>query len=678
MQNQRSKKPIIFICVDQLTNFDTLPEVVKNEMTGIKKWRSRCVSFNNHFCSALPCSPSRSIIYTGKHINVTSVTDNSNNSWQPAMPLPAEGLSTIGSFLRHYEKRYIGKWHLDPTLDRTEYNRPVKTVNGMELLHQYEMGKFNKMGDVCYDIYTGFIADSFLTEYKLPTGTDPNAADEYDTQMDGVLPFLRQHRYQQGPFALFVNYENPHSVKYMQMVNPTSTDINGVSFQYSGEEYQSDDYNKLNKILHGSSSDWNQHHRMFNDIPLSFEASINLAIKQHNNNEHYSPMDTLMWSGQKEILYGFNYFDKESIKSYQRLYFRCLKSVDAELERIYDECVAGGWFNRAVICITSDHGEFMGQHGMVQKASNLYKSATHVPLWISSPELHGNQYIDSITSHIQLMPTLLSLAGVEQSPISIFDRMGHVSNIPYLCANLSIAYGALILPVLRNKKKYILEDYNYIDIPAFSLITAKIIDGSIFYGGYYFSIYDSLRVTQISDSEILSTFSNILENKICFENRFFRGVKLPILISGSLFSIQSLMSSDPLFAAIAIDTYDSEYIYMGCYQSCNIYLNMNHISRLFPTMMEYYKLSKFAESFLTITIHLHESIIPKYNQTQYKFQYSWNITNDPEQLYPLKASFTEKFLEDYMTEAIQFYDFERVKIQTPIHISSSVMSEAMN
>jgi arylsulfatase A-like enzyme len=73
-----------------------------------------------------------------------------------------------------------------------------------------------------------------------------------------------------------------------------------------------------------------------------------------------------------------------------------------------------------VIVFTSDHGEMGGAHGgQIEKWHNAYRETLHVPLVVSSPLVNPSPDImvdiDKVTSHIDLLPTLLGLAGYDKA-----------------------------------------------------------------------------------------------------------------------------------------------------------------------------------------------------------------------------------------------------------------------
>ena len=73
-----------------------------------------------------------------------------------------------------------------------------------------------------------------------------------------------------------------------------------------------------------------------------------------------------------------------------------------------------------VIVFTSDHGEAFGEHGAIHHGQNLYEEQIHVPAWIASGngalderQLDGlRSYRDAVVTHLDVLPTLLDIAGV--------------------------------------------------------------------------------------------------------------------------------------------------------------------------------------------------------------------------------------------------------------------------
>ncbi|HSL18691.1 MAG TPA: sulfatase [Methylomirabilota bacterium] len=87
---------------------------------------------------------------------------------------------------------------------------------------------------------------------------------------------------------------------------------------------------------------------------------------------------------------------------------------DASFGRLLDELAGRGELDRSVVVFTSDHGEAFGEHGTFTHGLDLYHEVLAVPLVVRLPGgVGGGRRVDATVQHIDLLPTLLSLAGVE-------------------------------------------------------------------------------------------------------------------------------------------------------------------------------------------------------------------------------------------------------------------------
>jgi arylsulfatase A-like enzyme len=66
----------------------------------------------------------------------------------------------------------------------------------------------------------------------------------------------------------------------------------------------------------------------------------------------------------------------------------------------------------AIVLLTSDHGEALGEHGAWGHGLNLYQEALHVPLLLRGPGVTGGEVTEPVQL-LDLAPTLLELAGVQ-------------------------------------------------------------------------------------------------------------------------------------------------------------------------------------------------------------------------------------------------------------------------
>jgi uncharacterized sulfatase len=99
------------------------------------------------------------------------------------------------------------------------------------------------------------------------------------------------------------------------------------------------------------------------------------------------------------------------------LYFGCNSFVDAEIGRVIEASHRLSPENTYII-YTSDHGDMLGAHQLRGKGPAAYEEITNIPLIIEQPGKKGAGFINHTpVSHIDLLPTLLELAGGEIAPI---------------------------------------------------------------------------------------------------------------------------------------------------------------------------------------------------------------------------------------------------------------------
>jgi arylsulfatase A-like enzyme len=63
------------------------------------------------------------------------------------------------------------------------------------------------------------------------------------------------------------------------------------------------------------------------------------------------------------------------------------------------------------VIFTSDHGEFLGDHGLLRKGPPPYRQLLHVPLLFAGPGIDAIS-VQALTSHVDLKATILELFGI--------------------------------------------------------------------------------------------------------------------------------------------------------------------------------------------------------------------------------------------------------------------------
>ena len=98
----------------------------------------------------------------------------------------------------------------------------------------------------------------------------------------------------------------------------------------------------------------------------------------------------------------------------RQLYDAEVAANDASFGRLLDRLEDLGELDDTVIVFTSDHGEAFGEHGTWTHGLDLYNEVLSVPLVMRLPGgAGGGQIVGSPVQHIDLMPTVLDLCGIE-------------------------------------------------------------------------------------------------------------------------------------------------------------------------------------------------------------------------------------------------------------------------
>jgi arylsulfatase A-like enzyme len=110
-----------------------------------------------------------------------------------------------------------------------------------------------------------------------------------------------------------------------------------------------------------------------------------------------------------------------------------ISMVDHQIGRVVEHLKSRGLFENTIIVFLSDHGDYMGDHGLIRKALMPYDGLYRVPTIWRVPEAEtAKGYTNALHSSVDLMPTLLDLVD-----INIPERVQGVSQAPVLRAQLN-------------------------------------------------------------------------------------------------------------------------------------------------------------------------------------------------------------------------------------------------
>lgn len=99
------------------------------------------------------------------------------------------------------------------------------------------------------------------------------------------------------------------------------------------------------------------------------------------------------------------------IKKIRAGHYGNLTFIDRQVQGILEALEEKGWLDTTIIIYTADHGSLLGDHGSFHKGL-IYERSARVPFIVHSPARYQARRTEALAGHVDLMPSILSLAGV--------------------------------------------------------------------------------------------------------------------------------------------------------------------------------------------------------------------------------------------------------------------------
>jgi arylsulfatase A-like enzyme len=325
---------------------------------------ARGLTFNNYHTTTTVCTPSRSVMYTGRHTPHTRMFDNTNFAWIEDMRADPVALPTIGHMLRNlgYYTVYKGKWHLSefPAGDTREAMEP------------YGFSDYQEWGDAQGAPMDGIKKDPLIAA---------EAVDWLQKHAPEVAPTQ--------PWYMTVNFVNPHDIMYFDTDAEEMVQVRGMMPIFSAPDTPL------------------YHQKWPTTLPASFFDDL-----------EGQPPAVRSYKRLCDIAYGRIPMERRDMwHNHVNYYLNCLLDVDRHIGAVLDALEATGQADNTIIIFTSDHGEMGGAHHLRQKGSVAFRESVNMPLVIVDPHLPGGVRTEAVGSHLDLVPTILAYAGLPETEL---------------------------------------------------------------------------------------------------------------------------------------------------------------------------------------------------------------------------------------------------------------------
>ena len=105
-------------------------------------------------------------------------------------------------------------------------------------------------------------------------------------------------------------------------------------------------------------------------------------------------------------------YDSEQWDAYRRHFYAMVTHLDENVGKMMRKVKELGLWERTIWVLTSDHGDYLGDHGIAGKSDPPYDGAMRIPLVIAGPgRAAGQTHRDGVGRDRRRQPTLLEMAG---------------------------------------------------------------------------------------------------------------------------------------------------------------------------------------------------------------------------------------------------------------------------
>jgi arylsulfatase A-like enzyme len=371
------------------------------------------------FVANMVCAPSRASIWTGRYPRAHGVVSN-------GVALSKDEITIASALLEAgYRTASCGALHLSPSSDTPENDTPESRhfhASGQPFpspYHGFETvrlvtGLGDKWGDYHQylidqdpDLPALYKEDRALTP---PTGAPSSwkcgMPEEHHCTTwvaDEAIKSMQSMAGQDAPFLLSVGFLDPH-------------------FPFAPPAPWCDMYDPANVVMPNRSDD---------EMP---EKSLCYQMKLDRF------VDAWPWHPTE--------MPEAHIREIIAHYYGMVSMVDYNVGRILAGLDELGLSDNTIVLYSTDHGEHLGDHWLIYKCMP-YDECTHVPMiWRCPEQFATGSRIDGLVSHIDIMPTMLELAGVpvphgvQGQSYATGLQSGEFAGRPYiLCEDDNLAYG---------------------------------------------------------------------------------------------------------------------------------------------------------------------------------------------------------------------------------------------
>lgn len=381
------KKPNIIILFSDQHNKKVMgceghPDVITPNFDKLAK---EAVVFDRAYCTRGVCVPSRTSLMTGMMPRTLGVLANPDRS-----PIEKEVVSLASIFKYNGYKTFaFGKRHLYQAADK-----------GWDVKKGHAYKPDDDDNYISWIERNGYVKE-FAQDWAAEFGKGPKGSSEFKTKMPTADLGTRISKLPEE-FTMEA-YTTMETIKMIKEQSKSAQPFLCWASFYRPHQ----PYNPLPKYL-----------TMYDVSRWGEGAKKGSAIKKPAN--FYQPTETLppvlqeQRNGGNKVWNMNKAFENEQLwRNYIGGYYALVTEIDHCVGEIIKALYDAGIEEETIVIYTSDHGDFVGNHGMVEKCAsgqNVYEDILNIPLMIKIPgnKNKGKRTAELVTN-ADVLPTLIEL-----------------------------------------------------------------------------------------------------------------------------------------------------------------------------------------------------------------------------------------------------------------------------
>jgi len=395
-----SKKPNILLITSDQQHWNTLG-LINDEIStpNLDRLAAQGTYFDHAYTCNPTCTPTRASMITGKY-------PSQHGAWTLGTKLP-ESEHTIGEDFSDagYKTALVGKAHFQPLASTEEFSslEAYPVLQDLDFWREFdepfygfdhvELARNHTNEAHAGQHYALWMEEKGLKNwrdyYLPPTGTQDGSPHiwqipeeyHYDAWIaERTNALLDQYQNNDNNFFLWASFFDPHPAcmapkRWAEMYDPEKITVPQV---VSGEHDANPPHFKLTQE---DKPDFTPYYEPDGNGCHGFHSHL------HDQKDQ-----------AKEIA----------------VYYGMISMMDEYIGKILDKLEESGMAENTLVIFTTDHGHFIGQHGLIAKGAFHYEDMIKVPFIAKMPnKIPAGKRSDAMQSLVDLAPTMLSVTDLK-------------------------------------------------------------------------------------------------------------------------------------------------------------------------------------------------------------------------------------------------------------------------